>query len=510
MPEVVEVDPAAVPSGSKTEACGTVEGPPDEVVGPPVADENTAVDDDEDDAEEGAGGEVGVPGKKKRKNRNRKKKKAASSAPAAAPAAGTAASAPQEDWTTMIRGIKPWGAFKPESDTAPRQTFPPSIPVAELHPSGAFPRGEELEYKDHTTGASRAIGAEARERERIENVNYNEIRRAAEVHRQVRKYVQTIAKPGILMTELCERLENMNRRLVQENGLSAGIAFPTGCSLDNVAAHWTPNSGDTTVLEHDSVCKIDFGTHVGGRIIDSAWTVHFNPQFDPLAEASREATNTAVREAGIDARLCDIGAAVQEVMESYQVEINGKTFDVKAIRNLNGHSIGPYRIHAGKSVPIVKGGEAATVMEEGELYALECFCSTGKGYVREDLECSHYMKNYDVGHVPLRLPKARARPSATAALGTVNRSRIAAAIPSPLPPCAVQAKQLLGVINRNFDTLAFCRRWLDKLGVDRYLAALRNLVDVGIVEPYPPLVDIKGCYTAQYEHTILLRCAALR
>ena len=26
-----------------------------------------------------------------------------------------------------------------------------------------------------------------------------------------------------------------------------------------------------------------------------------------------------------------------------------------------------------------------------------------------------------------------------------------------------------------------------------------------IVEPYPPLCDIKGCYTAQFEHTILLR-----
>jgi len=35
---------------------------------------------------------------------------------------------------------------------------------------------------------------------------------------------------------------------------------------------------------------------------------------------------------------------------------------VKPIRNLNGHSIGPYRIHAGKTVPIVKGGEG-TKME---------------------------------------------------------------------------------------------------------------------------------------------------
>lgn len=37
---------------------------------------------------------------------------------------------------------------------------------------------------------------------------------------------------------------------------------------------------------------------------------------------------------------------------------------VKPIRNLNGHSIGQYRIHSGKTVPIVKGGEA-TRMEVG-------------------------------------------------------------------------------------------------------------------------------------------------
>jgi methionyl aminopeptidase len=41
-------------------------------------------------------------------------------------------------------------------------------------------------------------------------------------------------------------------------------------------------------------------------------------------------------------------------MESYEVELDGKMYQVKSIRNLNGHSIDPYRIHAGKSVPIVK------------------------------------------------------------------------------------------------------------------------------------------------------------
>ena len=58
------------------------------------------------------------------------------------------------------------------------------------------------------------------------------------------------------------------------------------------------------------------------------------------------------------------------------MELDGKTYQVKCIRNLNGHSIAPYRIHAGKSVPIVKGGEA-TRMEEGEFYAIETFGSTG-------------------------------------------------------------------------------------------------------------------------------------
>lgn len=57
---------------------------------------------------------------------------------------------------------------------------------------------------------------------------------------------------------------------------------------------------------------------------------------------------------------------------------------VKSIRNLNGHSIGNYQIHAGKSVPIVKGGEQ-TKMEEGEFFAIETFGSTGNGLVLIDM-----------------------------------------------------------------------------------------------------------------------------
>jgi methionine aminopeptidase len=65
--------------------------------------------------------------------------------------------------------------------------------------------------------------------------------------------------------------------------------------LNNCAAHYTPNNGDNTVLQRDDVCKIDFGTHINGRIIDCAWTVAFNPKYDPLLQAVREATNAGIR-----------------------------------------------------------------------------------------------------------------------------------------------------------------------------------------------------------------------
>lgn len=87
--------------------------------------------------------------------------------------------------------------------------------------------------------------------------------------------------------------------------------------------------------------------------------------------------------------MCDIGAAIQEAMESYEVEIKGQTFPVKCIRNLNGHDVIQYMIHGGKSVPIVKGSDQ-TKMEEGEIFAIETFGSTGKGYVRDDVKFSKF------------------------------------------------------------------------------------------------------------------------
>ncbi|KTW31186.1 methionine aminopeptidase, type II [Pneumocystis jirovecii RU7] len=350
-----------------------------------------------------------------------------------------------------------------------KQTDPPTVGITKLFPSGIYPEGEQMDYK--IDNLLRTTSEEKRHLERSLQGDYNDLRRAAEVHRQVRSYAQKVIKPGMTMIEIAEMIEDCTRTLVEEDGLKAGIGFPTGLSLNHCAAHYTPNAGDKTCLQKTDVMKVDFGVHVNGRIIDSAFTMVFDDKYEKLLEAVKDSTNTGIRESGIDVRLCDIGAAIQEVMESYEIELDGNTYQIKPIRNLNGHSITLYNIHAGKSVPIVKGTDQ-TKMEENEVFAIETFGSTGKGYVRADDDCSHYAKKPDVGYVPLRLTRS---------------------------------KLLLATINRNFGTLPFCRRYLDRIGETKYLLSLNNLVNAGIVEAYPPLVDIKGCYTAQFEHTILLK-----
>ena len=58
----------------------------------------------------------------------------------------------------------------------------------------------------------------------------------------------------------------------------------------------------------------------------------FNPIYDNLLLATKDATNTGLKEAGIDVRLGDVGAAIQEVIESYEIELKGKV-NIKIYKN---------------------------------------------------------------------------------------------------------------------------------------------------------------------------------
>jgi len=354
------------------------------------------------------------------------------------------------------------------------QTNPPTKSIDEqFNCLDDFPQGVIMDYAPNNIW--RSTSAEKKELERYFKYKIESMRKAGECHRQIRKYAQSIIKPGIKLLDMVEKIENMLRFITNQNLTECGQAFPTGCSLNNVAAHYTPNKDDETVLQYDDVMKLDFGTQMNGYIIDCAFTVAFNPVYDNLLKASKEATDAGVKNAGIDVRLGELGGIIGEILNSYEVEIKGKTHKIKAIKDLCGHTMDRYKIHGNKSVPLYRddNSENANVkMEEGEFYAIETFATTGKGKTHEKHPWSHYMKNPDV----------------------FNNVKIKG-----------QPKSLFKYIDEHFSTMAFCPRWLEESGYTGIDKSLKYLCEHNIVEPYPPLADIEGCYTSQFEHCFMLK-----
>lgn len=297
---------------------------------------------------------------------------------------------------------------KSKANAVTEQSSPPRIPLDQLFPSGNFPEGQVLEYQ----ATARTTAAERRynDRQYWEDETFlRNYRKAAEIHRQTRRWVQETAKPGVSLYDIAVGIEDSVRALLDNAGLGtgdtikSGMGFPTGLCLNNQVAHYTPNPGQKPVLlQEQDVLTVDFGVHINGWIVDSAFTTAFDPTYDNLLAAVKDATNTGVKvrgsptwqrgvgkltrlqTAGIDVRISDVSAAIQEVMESYEVEIRGKTYRVKPVRNLSGHNIHQYRIHGGKSIPFVKNRDQ-TKMEEGEVFAIETFGSTGRGYIVDDV-----------------------------------------------------------------------------------------------------------------------------
>jgi methionyl aminopeptidase len=336
---------------------------------------------------------------------------------------------------------KPKKARKRKSKKAkkPAQTSPPSVLVSQLFPNNSYPAGEEVDY----TGENlyRTTDEEKRYLDKNNAEFLSDYRQAAETHRQVRQWAQKSIRPGQSLIEVAEGIEDSVRRLLGHDGLTegdsikGGMGFPTGLNLDNIAAHVSPNAGNKTILQQNNVLKVDIGVHVNGRIVDSAFTMAFDPTYDNLLAAVKAATNTGVREAGIDVRLGELGGLIQETMESYECEINGTMHPIKPIRDLAGHTIVPYSIHGTKSVPIVKTSDT-TKMEEGDVFAIETFGTTGTGLIRDGGEVSHYALRRDAPKVDLPL---------------------------------ISAKSVLKAIQKNFSTIPFCRRYLDRIGQERYL-----------------------------------------
>jgi len=275
--------------------------------------------------------------------------------------------------------------------------------------------------------------------------------RAGRISREVRERAVALVKEGALLLDVAEEAEDLMRKR------RAKPAFPTCISIDHIAAHYSPTHDDTTRFRHGNVVKLDLGAQLDGWIADTAVTVEVGTRnWTELVRASELALQTAIEavHAGVSTRA--IGEGIQRAIEAH---------GYRPVRNLTGHTIERYLLHAGKSVPNIAHGH--DFLEAGEVVAIEPFASSGAGQVDGRRTGNIY-----------RVLKVK-------------------------PQKATDADEFLGRIADEFKTLPFAERWAHR--IDSNAPALLNaLVRTGAVMTYPALLDLGGGIVSQTEHTMIV------
>jgi methionyl aminopeptidase len=238
---------------------------------------------------------------------------------------------------------------------------------------------------------------------------------------------------------------------VEEEG--AALAFPLNLSLNEDAAHDTASPGDARVFTKGDVAKLDLGVQIDGYIADTATTIDLGSN-SLLLEASERALDAAIKAVRPGATAGDLGAAIQK-----EIECRG----YRPISNLTGHGLDRYILHRPPTIPNV-GVNGGVILEEGMVFAIEPFATTGSGHVGEKNRKEIYSQ---VSQKPVRIPAARA------------------------------------ILNKVKDRhgLPFARRWLDEKKLD---IALSSLVRSQVLHVYPVLSDIPGSLVSQHEHTVIV------
>ncbi|MHB8163880.1 MAG: type II methionyl aminopeptidase [Methanoregula sp.] len=245
-------------------------------------------------------------------------------------------------------------------------------------------------------------------------------------------------------------VESIESRVLEEG---AFLAFPLNLSLNEDAAHDTASPADTRVFEKGNVAKLDLGVHIDGYIADTATTVDLGSNSLLLA-ASEQALEAAIKTVRPGSTAGELGAAVQ-----HEIESRG----YRPISNLTGHGLDRYVLHRAPTIPNV-GNNGGIVLEEGMVFAIEPFATTGSGHVGEKTRMEIYSQ---ISQKPVRIPAARA------ILETV----------------------------KDRHGLPFSRRWLKERKQD---LALPTLVRSHTLHAYPVLSDIPGSLVSQHEHTVIV------
>ena len=278
---------------------------------------------------------------------------------------------------------------------------------------------------------------------------------AGKIAAKVREQIRGEVKPGVKVIDVCERVESLTRQL---GGMPA---FPCNVDINQVAAHYASPIGDTTLIQQGQMVKVDIGVHVGGYIADTAVSICLDPALTQMVQAAEEALAVAIKATKSGMRASAIGATIEHTI---------KNRGFKPIRNLTGHKLSHYIVHAGRSIPNVAGYELHR-LEEGEVYAIEPFTvlNNAVGEVR-DGPASHIY----------RLEKKRNLDGVT--------------------------KQMLAFIQQEYRTLPFASRWVMKrFPLPDGQKAFADLIDARCIMSYPQLLEKSGGIVAQAEHTVIVQ-----
>lgn len=230
-------------------------------------------------------------------------------------------------------------------------------------------------------------------------------------------------------------------------------------ALNDCAAHFCPKEDDPGTFERGDLVKIDIGVHINGWLADNAMTVEVST--DDHTELILATQNTlketiAVIRPGIT--LGEIGQRTNEVASAHGFNV---------IRNLSGHTIDQYTVHAGISIPAINT-EEKTCIKEGMEIAIEPFLTYGEGLIRNKGESTIFMQ---VSERSVRSPAAR--------------------------------KIMAFIEQRN--GLPFCTKDLTKqFGKGTTMLGLRELVKQGVLQDYPPLCEVSNGLVAQFEHSMIV------
>lgn len=269
---------------------------------------------------------------------------------------------------------------------------------------------------------------------------------------EIREQVRPTVKPGVKLVEIAETTED----LIRQRG--AKPAFPCNVSVNEIAAHYSPPATDDTAIKEGDMVKVDMGAHLDGYIADTAFTVAIGEKAEmvQVVERALEAAINAVKP-GVD--VGEIGKVVEETATAS---------GLKPVRNLTGHSLARWDLHAGITVPNVNE-QTGQKLNVGDVVALEPFVTDGAGYVEDQKKV--YIFRY-LRDMPTRLRMSR---------------------------------ELLRDVKREYNGLPFAERWLAKrMSKLRLELTLRELAGIGALWPYYVLAERAKGKVAQAEHTVIV------